>query len=75
MALLSGKSAAAAQIARALKLPKYTIAFTLHVRAGELATLEVESYAEEECAEELAIVLKRYRLEELEELEDMDTPT
>ena len=67
MALLSGNSAAASQIARALKLPENTVAFTMQIRAGKIATLEVESYAEEECAEELATVLKRYRLEELEE--------
>lgn len=54
------------RIADALNLPKNTVAFTLRVRVGEAATLEVESYAEEGGAEEIATVLKRYRLEELE---------
>lgn len=48
-----------------MNLPKNTVAFTLRVRAGRVATLEVESLAEESGAEELASVLKLYRLEEL----------
>jgi hypothetical protein len=67
MALLAAPSEAARQIMRALNLPPKTVAFTLRMRAGEIATLEVETYAEADGAEELATVLKRYRLEELEE--------
>lgn len=63
---LTAPSEAARKIAAALNLPKTTVAFTLRVRVGEVATLEVESYAEASCAEELATVLKRYRLEETE---------
>lgn len=66
MALLTAPSEAARQIMRALNLPKNTVALTLRMRAGEIATLEVETYAKQEGAEELATVLKRYRLEELE---------
>lgn len=66
MAILTAPSAAAGQIATALNLPKNTVAFTLRVRIGEAATLEVETYADASGAEELATVLKRYRLEELE---------
>ena len=66
MAILTAPSTAAGQIAAALKLPKNTAAFTLRVRIGEAATLEVETYADADCAEELATVLTRYRLEELE---------
>ena len=66
MAILTAPSAAAGQIAAALNLPKNTVAFTLRVRIGEAATLEVETYADASGAEELATVLKRYRLEELE---------
>lgn len=65
MAILTAPSTAAGQIAAALKLPKNTVAFTLRVRVDEAATLEVETYAEADGAEELATVLKRYRLEEL----------
>lgn len=67
MALLTATSEAARQIMRALNLPKNTVAFTLRMRAGEIATLEVETYAAQDGAEELATVLKRYKLEELEE--------
>lgn len=66
MALLTATSKAAQQIVRALNLPPRTVAFTLRMRVGEIATLEVETYAEDDGAEELATVLKRYRLEELE---------
>lgn len=69
MAILTAPSDAVSKIAAALNLPKTTVAFTLRVRVGEAATLEVESYAEESCAEVLATVFKRYRLEELEEPE------
>lgn len=65
MTTLTAPSDAANKIAAALKLPKNTVAFTLRVRVGEAATLEVEIYAEASGAEELATVLKRYRLEEL----------
>lgn len=63
--LLTAPSEAARQIMRALNLPTNTVAFTLRMRAGEIATLEVETYAEQDGAEELVTVLKRYRLEEL----------
>jgi len=66
MALLTAPSEAARQIMRALNLPPKTVAFTLRMRVGEAATLEVETYAATAGAEELATVLKRYRLEELE---------
>jgi hypothetical protein len=66
MAILTAPSDAARKIAAALNLPNNTVAFTLRVRVGEVATLEVESYAEDSGVEELATVLKRYRLEELE---------
>ena len=69
MAILKAPSAAAGQIAAALNLPNDTVAFTLRVRSGQAATLEVETYADASGADELATVLKRYRLEELEELE------
>jgi hypothetical protein len=65
MTILIAPSDAANKIAAALRLPKNTLAFTLRVRVGEAATLEVESYAESSGAAELATVLKRYRLEEL----------
>lgn len=63
--LLTAPSQAVNRIAAALNLPKNTVAFTLRVRAGRVATLEVESLAEASAAEELASVLKLYRLEEL----------
>lgn len=63
--LLTAPSEAVNRIAAALNLPKNTVAFTLRVRAGRVATLEVESLAEASGAEDLASVLKRYRLEEL----------
>lgn len=66
MTYLKAPSEAVSQIMRALNLPKTTVAFTLRVRYGEAATLEVERYAETSGAEEVATVLKRYRLEELE---------
>lgn len=67
MALLKAPSEAVSQIARALNLPKNTLAFTLRVRAGEIATLEVETYVEQGGVLELATVLKRYKLEEMGE--------
>lgn len=67
MALLTANCDAARQIMRALNLPKNTVAFTLRMRAGEIATLDVETYAEADGANELATVLKRYKLEALEE--------
>jgi hypothetical protein len=67
MALLTGSSEAAQLIVRALNLPPETVAFTLRMRAGDPAMLEVETYANADVAEELATVLRRYRLEELEE--------
>lgn len=67
MTLLKAPSAAALEIIRALNLPPRTVAFTLRMRMGEIATLEVETYAEAEGASELATALKRYRLQELEE--------
>lgn len=66
MTILTAPSDAAKKIGDALGLPKNTVAFTLRVRAGEAAMLEVECYAEDSGAEELATVLKRYRLVELE---------
>ena len=67
MTILTAPSDGVSKIAAALNLPKTTVAFTLRVRVGEAATLEVESYDEESCAEEIATVLKRYRLHELED--------
>lgn len=64
MTLLHGSSDAARQIIRALRLPKNTVGFTLRMRAGEDAILEVETYVEQDRAEELSTVLKRYRLAE-----------
>ena len=66
MPYLTAPSEAARQIMRALNLPKNTVAFTLRMRAGEIATLEVETYAGQEGAEDLATVLRRFKLEELE---------
>lgn len=56
---------AAQQILQALKLPKNTVAFTFRMRVGEIATVELEMYAEADGAAPLATVLKRYRLEEI----------
>ena len=67
MAILTAPSDAVSKIVAALRLPENTVAFTLRVRAGEAATLDVESYVEERGVQELSTVLKRYRLEELEE--------
>jgi hypothetical protein len=63
--MLIAPSKAVSQIAEALNLPANTVAFTLRVRVGEPATLEVETYVESGAAETLAVVLRRYRLEEL----------
>ena len=70
MALLTAPSEAARQIMRALNLPKNTVAFTLRMRVGEIATLDVETYAEADGVEDLATVLRRYKLEALEEPND-----
>lgn len=66
MAVLTGCSDAAFQIVQALGLPEGTVALTLKIRAGEVALLEVEMFADEKAGEELATIIKRYRLEELE---------
>lgn len=66
MALLTAPSEAARSIAKALNLPKNTIAFTLRMRVGEVATLEVETHAGQEEGKALATVLQHYRLEEIE---------
>lgn len=70
-ALLSAPSESARQIMQALNLPPQTVAFTLRMRAGEVATLEVETYAPQDGAEDLVNVLKRYRLEEIEDANDV----
>lgn len=67
MVALHSNSDAAALIIRALNLPKNTYAFTLKMRAGEIVTVEVESYADPPSIEALAPVLKRYRLAEIED--------
>lgn len=65
MPVLKAPSDAAREIIRALNLPRNTVAFTLRMRAGEIAVLEVETHPDETVAANLAPVLKRYRLEEL----------
>lgn len=72
MALLTANSEAAGQILRALNLPEDTIAFTLRMRAGEIATLDIETYAQQEGVTELTTVLKRYKLEEIKEPDKLD---
>jgi hypothetical protein len=71
--MLKAPSKAVSQIAEALNLPANTVAFTLRVRAGELAMLDVETYVEAGGAETLAVVLRRYRLEELAPATQEDT--
>lgn len=63
MTLLKAPSDAAKQIMEALNLPKNTIGFTLRMRVNEVATIEVETYAEQDSVSRLCSVLKRYRLE------------
>ena len=63
MAALTARSAAVRQIMRALDLPAKTVAFTLRVSAGEIATLDVEMRVEIDGAEKLATVLQRYKLQ------------
>ena len=67
MDLLVAPSKAAQQIIRALNLPPNTVGFTLRMRAGEVATLEIETYCNSESAEPLATVLKQYHLQAIEE--------
>jgi len=74
MTIIHGTSKAVQEIARALNLPRHTKGFTLRMRAGEIATLEVETYVEADGTKELVKALKRYRLEELEEPEDQFKP-
>jgi hypothetical protein len=66
MKSLTARSEAGQQIIRALNLPKGAVAFTLRMSAFGAAKLDVESYAEQGCAETLATVLKHYRLEAIE---------
>lgn len=70
MAFLMAPSEAAQQIVDAMNLPKGTVAFTFSMRTGECAMLTIESYIEQDVAEELATILKRYRLEEIEDTKE-----
>ena len=74
MTHLYAPSEAAMQIIRALNLPTNAVAFTLRMRAGEFALVEVETYATQEGVDRLATVLKRYRLEKLEGPNVADQP-
>ena len=65
MTLLHTNSTAANELVKALNLPENTIAFTLRMRVGEVATLEVETYVEAN-EEDLITAIKRYKIEEIE---------
>ena len=64
MGLLIAPGKDAGELASALGLPKYTRAFTLRVRCGEVATIEAEFSAPADGTARLVEVFKRYRLEE-----------
>ena len=66
MATLKAPSERARSIAKALNLPKNTVAFTLRMRVGEAATLVVETHPGQEEGRQLAAILQHYRLEEIE---------
>jgi hypothetical protein len=67
MSILSAPSETASEIAKALNLPESTFAFTLSVCVGEPAIVEARCYAYQKSGEKLVPVLKRYRLQELDE--------
>jgi hypothetical protein len=69
--VLTAPSDVAAAIAAALNLPDKTYAFTLRIRVGEAATVEVEFYPDEQSGAALVPLLKRYHLQEVED----ETPT
>lgn len=70
MTLLTGCSKAAADIARALGLPPHTVGFTLRVKAGKIATLEVETYVNTDVVTDMANVLKLFHLKEIDVTDD-----
>ncbi len=74
MTLMRAPSEAVREILRALDLPPRTVALTLHIRTGQIVQLEVEMLVEAKAGEQLAKVLKRYRLQELEEPNDRIQP-
>jgi len=65
-ATLKAPSDAARSIAKALNLPKNTVAFTLSMRVGEAAKLVVETQPGQEEGKQLAAILQHYRIQEIE---------
>lgn len=66
MPLLAGNSEAIRQLCTFLGLPNNVVAFTLRVRVGELARIEVEQYVEEPPAS-LSICTQQFELTPIEE--------